>query len=587
MAEYHFPVAGYRGKVQHHHGSHKGGSDLFAPAGTPVLAMGDAEVVDAGFSKVGGYHVTLRGQDGLTYYYAHLQEPPPVKKGQRVRGGTQVGKVGDTGNAKGTGAHLHIGIGRSIQSGVGPAGGTGTDFDAVSFLSQAQRGQPATQRGAAVPPTKKTTRTTTKTVPPTTGSKGALEGLLAQRKREAEILHKQIETLSTPGTPEDETDEGKAAKQRREALLNLRRQELRSIETAIRGLEKDVLTASAGSPGGTQTEVVETETDADTEPTRLQTITDKNGRVWAFNPLTGERTDLGLGSRGSQERTPEELDDSARGWANIENQREQTAIALMRAGLEAGELDFKQATDFLDRIEKMPATVSVGGKTYVGGLEPGGLAATISKKHGLPFAPTEFNAVDVAGAIGRPDLNQHLISGPHKDRLDAAGIPTGKAAAGIVPRSPLNDMVRQQHEHQEPVAQQPMAAEEPLPAPSRGLQPAPAPQLPQVGMHYDPLTKTMGPPPAPPVPDTDAIAPAMRPIPQSPLPVAAGFSPADIAANSPDASQFGVPAPIRAPVMAGPMLGAPVMPPEVQELVAQGWSPDEAFRKIAGMTGWR
>jgi hypothetical protein len=46
----------------------------------------------------------------------------------------QLGGVGDTGNAKGTGAHLHLGKGYGIISGSGPQGGAGRDFDLISWL---------------------------------------------------------------------------------------------------------------------------------------------------------------------------------------------------------------------------------------------------------------------------------------------------------------------------------------------------------------------------------------------------------------------------------------------------------------------
>ncbi len=42
----------------------------------------------------------------------------------------------DTGNAKGTGTHLHSGVGNSIISGTGPEGGVGSGFDAVALLNE-------------------------------------------------------------------------------------------------------------------------------------------------------------------------------------------------------------------------------------------------------------------------------------------------------------------------------------------------------------------------------------------------------------------------------------------------------------------
>lgn len=140
MAEpqYVFPVANHKGGVQAHWGQNEGGSDIFAPAGTVVYSVGPGKVLDASYSDIGGYNVTIQGADGRQYYYAHLADAPRVKAGQAVQAGTVLGTVGDTGNAKGTGAHLHIGIGSSIVRGTGPTGGTGADFDAVGFLNQLQ-----------------------------------------------------------------------------------------------------------------------------------------------------------------------------------------------------------------------------------------------------------------------------------------------------------------------------------------------------------------------------------------------------------------------------------------------------------------
>lgn len=131
-----FPVMGYTGQVQLHWGEDAGAADLFAAAGTPVAAMRGGRVVSAGWSDIGGWNVTIQGDDGLTYYYAHLQYQPTVQAGQTVAAGNVFGAVGDTGNAKGTGAHLHLGIGYGIQEGTGPTGGSGLNFNAVAYLQQ-------------------------------------------------------------------------------------------------------------------------------------------------------------------------------------------------------------------------------------------------------------------------------------------------------------------------------------------------------------------------------------------------------------------------------------------------------------------
>jgi len=138
-----FPVAGIKpgSEIKTHWGSgERGGTDIFAPEGTPVCSSCNGTVENAGNSGISGNRVTIKGDDGLTYFYAHLQNAPMVSSGQKVKAGQQIGNVGDTGNAKGTGHHLHLGIGYGIKSGSGAQGGCGNNFDAVSFLQKILNG---------------------------------------------------------------------------------------------------------------------------------------------------------------------------------------------------------------------------------------------------------------------------------------------------------------------------------------------------------------------------------------------------------------------------------------------------------------
>jgi murein DD-endopeptidase MepM/ murein hydrolase activator NlpD len=143
VSGYVFPVEGYTGIVQLHWGSHIGASDLFAPHGTPVLAMRGGRVSSAGTAETdqyGGNNVLIRGDDGLTYYYAHGDRHPQVSAGQTIPTGTFLFGVNETGNAAGLGDHLHIGIGYGIQDGTGPAGGAGIGFNAVELLTAVLNG---------------------------------------------------------------------------------------------------------------------------------------------------------------------------------------------------------------------------------------------------------------------------------------------------------------------------------------------------------------------------------------------------------------------------------------------------------------
>lgn len=55
-----------------------------------------------------GNSVTVRDPDGWTHHYAHMEGAPFVSRGQTVEVGTPLGKVGNTGNARNTAAHLHF-----------------------------------------------------------------------------------------------------------------------------------------------------------------------------------------------------------------------------------------------------------------------------------------------------------------------------------------------------------------------------------------------------------------------------------------------------------------------------------------------
>jgi murein DD-endopeptidase MepM/ murein hydrolase activator NlpD len=83
------------------------GIDFVAPAGTPVHAVADAEVVFA--SPMGGYGnlVILSHGQGYETYHAHLSGfVPGIVPGKKVMRGEEVAYVGSTGFS--TGPHLHF-----------------------------------------------------------------------------------------------------------------------------------------------------------------------------------------------------------------------------------------------------------------------------------------------------------------------------------------------------------------------------------------------------------------------------------------------------------------------------------------------
>jgi len=56
----------------------------------------------------GGWHYYLLGDDGFIYYYAHMDQKPVVKVGERVKAGQYIGPLGRTGNAGTTCPHNHF-----------------------------------------------------------------------------------------------------------------------------------------------------------------------------------------------------------------------------------------------------------------------------------------------------------------------------------------------------------------------------------------------------------------------------------------------------------------------------------------------
>jgi murein DD-endopeptidase MepM/ murein hydrolase activator NlpD len=96
------------------------GNDLFARAGTPVVAAEDGWVEKVGVNSLGGNTVWTRGRSGYRYYYAHLRDWAPIVAGQPITAGTVVGTVGNTGNAATTPSHLHFEIHPGNASAIDP-----------------------------------------------------------------------------------------------------------------------------------------------------------------------------------------------------------------------------------------------------------------------------------------------------------------------------------------------------------------------------------------------------------------------------------------------------------------------------------
>ena len=86
--------------------------DILAPAGTPVLAVSDGEIVKLFQSDRGGTTIYQLSPDKkLVFYYAHLQRyADGIAVGKYLRQGEVIAYVGDTGNAGAGNYHLHFSI---------------------------------------------------------------------------------------------------------------------------------------------------------------------------------------------------------------------------------------------------------------------------------------------------------------------------------------------------------------------------------------------------------------------------------------------------------------------------------------------
>jgi len=123
-----FPVQGphgVRGAVGMFHAPRSGGRihegfDITAACGTPLVAVRNGRVRKVGYDPVlYGYFALIHGEgEKRSYFYAHMPRPAKVPKGEFVYAGEPIGAVGETGNAVGTGCHLHFEVqvnGRSID----------------------------------------------------------------------------------------------------------------------------------------------------------------------------------------------------------------------------------------------------------------------------------------------------------------------------------------------------------------------------------------------------------------------------------------------------------------------------------------
>ena len=83
------------------------GTDMMSPHGSDNVAVVSGQF-KRHHSGAGGLSIYLHGDDGHTYYYAHLAEV--VGPDRRVAQGELIGKTGNSGNARGGSPHTHFEI---------------------------------------------------------------------------------------------------------------------------------------------------------------------------------------------------------------------------------------------------------------------------------------------------------------------------------------------------------------------------------------------------------------------------------------------------------------------------------------------
>jgi murein DD-endopeptidase MepM/ murein hydrolase activator NlpD len=94
------------------------GQDVFAPAGTPLVAIREGLIVETGDDGGRGNYVAIWSRDvRRTFVYLHMLHPSRVRVGERVRRAQRVGSVGCTGSCWGDHLHLEVRRGRGTTGG--------------------------------------------------------------------------------------------------------------------------------------------------------------------------------------------------------------------------------------------------------------------------------------------------------------------------------------------------------------------------------------------------------------------------------------------------------------------------------------
>ena len=90
------------------------GIDLAGPLGSPIVAVGDGVVAEAGPAAGFGMWVAIRHANGDYSIYGHMYRSY-VRVGQHVRAGQHIADIGA--NGRSTGPHLHFAVTRGSATG--------------------------------------------------------------------------------------------------------------------------------------------------------------------------------------------------------------------------------------------------------------------------------------------------------------------------------------------------------------------------------------------------------------------------------------------------------------------------------------
>jgi murein DD-endopeptidase MepM/ murein hydrolase activator NlpD len=99
----------FTGRRQFHNGI-----DYAGRLGDDIIVTADGVVKAVGKDRRLGYFVTVNHGNTFRTVYGHLRSRPPVTKGQQVKRGDVIGKIGNTGRS--TGPHLHYSVIRNGKS---------------------------------------------------------------------------------------------------------------------------------------------------------------------------------------------------------------------------------------------------------------------------------------------------------------------------------------------------------------------------------------------------------------------------------------------------------------------------------------